>query len=276
MACLCCKREKEIKARGLCGACYQRWRSTGSTEYQRKGVIHICHIKNCGVKIKSHGLCSKHLSRLQRHGNTDKPIRVGRKIIGNVKSHPMYGSWDHIRRFRSVDAVSQEWLDDFYQFVMDVGERPTSKHKLFRADDSKPYGKNNFVWKKSVTHRVRGEDERTFNNRRARVYRALRKEAYRDQDLKKNYGLSEAQYNEILKEQNGVCEICSQPEKALNPKTKEPRRLAVDHCHETGEIRGLLCTNCNHILGSAKDSIDTLYSAIAYLKKPRRLKLVKN
>ena len=60
-----------------------------------------------------------------------------------------------------------------------------------------------------------------------------------------------------------VCQICKQ---------KDPRRsLAIDHCHDSGKVRGMLCDNCNKALGCFKDSIDNLKNAIEYLKKHGKL-----
>ena len=73
-----------------------------------------------------------------------------------------------------------------------------------------------------------------------------------------NFGINADQYEAILKEQNGVCAICYQPEPCN-------RMLAVDHCHTTNKIRGLLCSNCNTALGLCKDDLLILTQAIAYL-----------
>lgn len=63
------------------------------------------------------------------------------------------------------------------------------------------------------------------------------KEQERSYYLKSTYGITIEQYNEMLVRQGGVCAICSRPPKS--------RRLAVDHCHITNIIRGLLCYVCN-------------------------------
>jgi hypothetical protein len=78
--------------------------------------------------------------------------------------------------------------------------------------------------------------------------------------LKKSFNLSYEDFLSLKEKQNNLCAICNNPEHVSN------RDLAVDHCHTTGKIRGLLCTNCNKLLGHAKDNIDVLYSAIEYLK----------
>lgn len=69
----------------------------------------------------------------------------------------------------------------------------------------------------------------------------------------------------MLEEQHGVCAICGKPETKPNAKY-----LAVDHDHKTGEVRGLLCNNCNRALGLLQDNTEVLQNAINYLKKHER------
>ena len=73
------------------------------------------------------------------------------------------------------------------------------------------------------------------------------------------FGITPEDYKRMLAEQKGVCAICNKPD--------NKRRLSLDHYHETGQIRGLLCANCNHLLGNAQDNEDTLLAAIQYLRK---------
>ena len=79
-------------------------------------------------------------------------------------------------------------------------------------------------------------------------------------DLKKNYGISFEQYQEMYTKQKGNCACCGQHESAFK------RKLHVDHCHKTGKVRGLLCHSCNAAIGHFGDSIERLISAIEYLK----------
>jgi hypothetical protein len=58
--------------------------------------------------------------------------------------------------------------------------------------------------------------------------------------IKRNYGLSWGDYTRLLQSQNSLCAICMTP---------HHKRLHVDHCHETGRVRGLLCGPCNTALG---------------------------
>lgn len=93
----------------------------------------------------------------------------------------------------------------------------------------------------------------------------LSAEADHQHHIKYRYGISIEEYKEKLKEQAYVCAICCEGETTvINGKIN---RLAVDHCHNSNKVRGLLCRNCNMILGAAKDNIQHLKDAIIYLEK---------
>lgn len=77
--------------------------------------------------------------------------------------------------------------------------------------------------------------------------------------LKNKYGITIEQYDELLEKQSGCCAVCKKSAESFK------RRLAVDHNHVTGEVRGLLCTYCNHrIIGRHKTS-DLFHAAAKYL-----------
>lgn len=82
------------------------------------------------------------------------------------------------------------------------------------------------------------------------------------------YGITESEYRKMLKEQDNLCAICGS-KGFLIGNNGHTELLAVDHCHETAQVRGLLCHNCNRALGLFQDSIDNLKSAIQYLRKTR-------
>lgn len=67
------------------------------------------------------------------------------------------------------------------------------------------------------------------------------------------------EYNKLFELANNKCQICGT--------NKGQRRLAVDHCHNTGKVRGLLCGLCNTSLGGFSDNKELLQKAIAYLEK---------
>lgn len=77
--------------------------------------------------------------------------------------------------------------------------------------------------------------------------------------LKLKYGITVQQYNTMLENQNSCCALCEKHTSVLE------RRLAVDHCHETGRIRGLLCMPCNTSLGQLGDNEESMYKIIDYL-----------
>jgi hypothetical protein len=77
--------------------------------------------------------------------------------------------------------------------------------------------------------------------------------------LKRKYGITLAEYDTMLEQQEGCCKVCG---------TDEPGgqgRFHVDHNHTTGKVRGLLCSNCNTGIGKFKDSPTVLLKAAAYL-----------
>jgi len=75
------------------------------------------------------------------------------------------------------------------------------------------------------------------------------------------YGITPEQYNAIFCEQQGVCLICKKPQSEMK------RKLAVDHSKKTGKIRGLLCGNCNVLIGLCYEDPEVLRNAIRYLNK---------
>ncbi len=80
-------------------------------------------------------------------------------------------------------------------------------------------------------------------------------------NLRRNYGITLADYDRILDDQNNGCAICGKtPE-------ENKQRLAVDHNHTTGEVRGLLCKNCNTAIGLLGDNPSTLRLATRYLEE---------
>lgn len=126
---------------------------------------------------------------------------------------------------------------------------------------------------------------REYRAAKPEVYRALSK-ASRDRNIDKvrardraryaanptkrrqqqlqQYGISVADYDQMLQAQDGRCAICSSEVGAKG------KSLAVDHCHETGAVRGLLCARCNVGLGMFQDDVARMRLAIDYLTKPAK------
>lgn len=91
------------------------------------------------------------------------------------------------------------------------------------------------------------------------LYRRTRPDKAKDVDLYQSFGIRLVNYNKMFESQSGKCAICSRHQSELS------RTLAVDHCHETGRIRSLLCQQCNQGLGNFRDKIESLHGAISYL-----------
>lgn len=85
--------------------------------------------------------------------------------------------------------------------------------------------------------------------------------------LKKVYNLSVEEYSKMLEEQNYVCAICKQPETLRDHRYGVIKHLCVDHNHETGQIRGLLCCRCNRAYGKLEESQQIIENMLIYHKK---------
>jgi len=91
----------------------------------------------------------------------------------------------------------------------------------------------------------------TYNYNRSRLQR-----------IKYKYKLSEPELNTMYVAQDGKCKICN----TQYTDVSKLNNLYIDHCHRTGNVRGLLCVKCNRLLGICNDNIDILKSAIKYLE----------
>lgn len=170
------------------------------------------------------------------------------------------------KMLRKFDGKT-DW-PSFEAFCKTVGDCSPISHEIIAVDETKPVGPDNFAWaslsEKRFSFRTKeGRSEYLRHNRQNR------KTYYKHKDLIKSFGIGLPEYEKMFEEQNGVCEICKQPETAT--RLGKPLALSVDHNHSTGEIRGLLCTNCNKAIGLLKDDKSLLSSAIVYLTKHRKV-----
>lgn len=215
-----------------------------------------CHVHNCAQPAIAKGLCRTHYMRVQRHGN----VNEGRPSDwGKREKHPAYAAWCNLRRSHRLD-MQDSWREDFWTFVKDVPEKPENGQAK-RPDSTKPWGKDNFYWKE---RREGPEEVKEYMRQWQKKARAANPDYYLDQNLRKKYGITLEWYRKQLSKQNNVCAICKQPEKAVI--RGRVIAMPVDHDHNTGKARGLLCTACNRGLGLFKDRVDILKSAIDYLK----------
>lgn len=112
------------------------------------------------------------------------------------------------------------------------------------------------------------EKSRLYRERNREKYQAYNKlyvvkmaEHRRNYNLKLKFGITIKDYDELLVLQDNKCAIC------LTDASQFKKRLAVDHCHKTNVVRGLLCSDCNRGIGLLKDSAELVARAANYLER---------
>jgi hypothetical protein len=212
-----------------------------------------CSVCDCDRAVHLKGMCVMHYARMKRHGSTDdpKPEKWGQK-----RDHPLWVRW---RKLLNRGVLCNEW-EDFWKFVEDVGLPPENCKILKRLNEEEPYRINNCEWAKTPT----AEDKSQY----LKQYRKDNLRNLQNARFIRQYGISLEDYEKLFAEQNGLCAICKEPERAKH-RTNETRirMMCIDHCHITGKVRGLLCGDCNRGLGMFRDNPKYLSSASDYLIK---------
>lgn len=110
----------------------------------------------------------------------------------------------------------------------------------------------------------RREIARAYYRRNREACLVRGREQARRANIRKMFGISPEQYLELFEQNGGRCEICS-VEIAL--KNGSGRSACLDHDHQTGKLRGFLCSHCNRGIGGLRDDVNLLRKAIDYLEK---------
>lgn len=216
-----------------------------------------CMVHGCDAPSVANDVCQKHYKRIVRHGTVEN---TRPKDWGSRERHPAYLNWCNLRRSHA-DAVDERWLKDFWCFVTDIPEK-NGRQTASRIDKNEPWSKENFYWKDK---KPASEETKEYMRDWHKRSRSINFEYYKNIFLKKNYGVTYEWYQNKLIEQNNVCAICAQPETAIIK--GKVLALAVDHCHDTGKVRGLLCRACNNAIGALKHDEVILQRAIQYLRE---------
>lgn len=221
-----------------------------------------CMVNGCHNIVKANDLCQMHYMRQHRHGDV---LQTRAADWGSREKHPLYRCWNGLIRYHR-DELCERW-SDLWLFVADIGDsRPSPKHFLTRKDAELPYGPENFYWREA---RVSGhsDDKKAEHRDYMRAWNSLNARKLVERELLKRYGITCDDYEDMLNSQGHVCAICGQPESRVDHRTKKVSRLAVDHCHKSNAVRGLLCHHCNNALGCFDDNADEMASAMVYVAK---------
>ena len=233
-----CQKEKPIKAKGLCNACYVQLNRRGTLERERQ-PRGMCTVPGCDKKAHGRGLCDMHLRRMRVSGSFDDPRADNINLMTNQK---LYAQWSEYRRKDGYPIVP-EWKDDFPTFMAAVGERPSFKHRLYRIDKSLPMGPGNFEWRERFATGI----------------------GLWNSDLKRAHGITLVQLKAMAEAQDHKCAICGKPETDM--RNGIVQHLAVDHSHKTGKNRELCCASHNKGIGFFQEDMVTMVKAILYLHK---------
>lgn len=186
--------------------------------------------------------------------------------------------------------IEQTWLENKNVFIEWCLQNEYSEEKtLFRIDSKLGYTTTNCVWaleakpivlsKKTINTCIEENCSNTVarKNTRCRKCSSIKKRKYEELDrddyrrnwsLLKKYNISLKTFNIMYFEQNKQCAICKKDMKLPSKsRGQDLDTVAVDHCHETGVVRKLLCNGCNKGLGFFLDNQTILQSALNYIQE---------
>lgn len=191
----------------------------------------VCTIEGCGRPHKSRGWCQTHYARWMR----------GVEPIGPIKT----------RERNKPDECIEE---DCHEPVKSKGLCKMHYQRLLRHGHTKYLNRK----KPAKECMIDGCDNHLYAKGLCNAH-YVKQRKWQDQ------GVDAHRYQEMLRKQNCVCAICGQPERAPDKASGKTKDLAIDHCHKTGAIRALLCSNCNRALGLFNDDPELLAKARSYV-----------
>lgn len=198
------------------------------TDRQFTKNVKRCTVPGCDGEVSARGWCIRHYTRWKRHGDPEAVTRTPPIAPGAVdKFCPRCKVTKPLTEYRirtrtgSPSGYCVECMDDYTR-----------------------------------------EYIATENGRKRKRTAAYRwKSSNRDYTLQRLYGMTSADYDQLLAVQGGSCAIC----RATEP-GGQSGYFHIDHCHQSKKVRGLLCTRCNMGLGLFRDDSERLLAAVAYLK----------
>lgn len=220
-----CENPVMVKKHALCRTHYHRFKRHGDPLVYKKKRS-LCNVDGCDFRVVGNGFCDKHYRRMRRYGTTDAPERIT------------------VCTIEGCGLPVQAWTLCELHYRRAKTGRDVVRTCRQCGGTIDPNTKNRRVFCST-------ECAEQWNY-------VERRESHRERWLKR-YGMTVEGYERMLADQDGRCAICQTDE--------IPRRGSwiVDHCHDTGRVRGLLCGEYNAGIGLLRDDPELLRKAIAYL-----------
>jgi len=193
----------------------------------------FCSVDDCGRKHKARGYCASHYAQFLRGETPSQPLKA------RDRSPPETCSIEGCTEPPKAKGLCQMHY-----------ARKLRHGFVKNPDRTKPrvpcsvIGCNNYSYTKGLCNAH---------------YLQVRKFKW--------YGISVEEYESMLSAQNGLCKICFRPEMSKDSRSGKVKAIAIDHCHDTGKVRGLLCSNCNRAIGLMNHDEKILTRAIEYLRE---------
>lgn len=159
-------------------------------------------------------------------------------------------------KIRCPDCGQFKAISEFQPSVVKIGAGYCKPCKYKRKEAHRKANREQY---NAAKRRTRNANLEQYQ-RTAREWQRSNPDKLRNYELRKRYGITPDEYDRILAQQGGKCACCGRDANTCG------RRLFVDHCHETGRIRGIICNRCNYGIGALGDNIEGLNRAIEYLK----------
>lgn len=230
----------------------------------------ICSVQNCFVITRYGDICDNHRWRFKKYGSYDLPDRSIIKICKAPNCDRPVDKAQHSRlcvmhrvrwsRHKSYNLPVKTLPDGIVHICKVHG--PLNGSQAWTNDNYPSYQCKACKKNSALKYRLKNPDRDCNANKK---YHYIGKSGLK---------ITKELYNNMHDEQGGLCAICKNPEKCVksNSTKLEPKKLAVDHCHEAQKlgvlkVRGLLCHSCNTMLGVKRSIFYKSDAAQEYLKK---------
>ena len=192
-----------------------------------------CTVSGCGRQNHARGYCPSHYAQFKRGSSPSEPIRA--RVMQKLPECEEDGCSEPVK--------AKGLCKMHYQRLLRHGHvRPGTRAKSMKKCIIESC--DNTLYAKGLCH---------AHYIKQKKWESLGADAFR--------------YQEMLREQDNVCAICGKPERSSDKASGKIKDLAIDHCHATGDVRALLCSNCNRALGLFNDDPALLVKAQAYVLK---------